>query len=387
MIRINLNNFPEDFQQDGWQIYQKHQAGDCDSVQRLFLKSKSWSIELLPSKGFSIGQAVFKGQKIFWDAPIGLIDPHEFNPLADDVCIQGTPMKGFSFLKTFASGLELYGLSNWGMPVEDKQGRLLPLHGETSNIPVKEFEVQTEPDKISFYISFEYHSMQGETNQPWYLRGEKMFRVERNLQVVGSTGEILLKDRIINISDVDLSPDWGYHITLEPREYSRLLIPSKRFEIRGDGDLPKDIETWTSAGNEKIRTETGIIHKGLKIWDTNIGHMNQVLQKTGDSRGVLIGFTPSPYTQSWFCNGGAGSSEFTYRDGTPLFEKSWNGQGIEIGSSALDHDGNTDDSVLYEPMISPGEYRQILISVKPVKGMELSAMEQEIVSYNQDREE
>lgn len=384
-ITIDLNIFEEGIKIKSWSLVQKSNAIDSPFVKRLIVESNNWNIELLPSKGFSIGQAIYKNQKIFWDAPIGLIDPNEFNPFDEDIYINSKTAKGFSFLKTFASGLEFYGLENWGMPLENPNKLLLPLHGGSSNIPVDKFEFQVDEDSISFWVSFEYKSMQEANSIPWYQNGESIYRIVRHIEINEYTGEIVHIDKITNISTRKLSPDWGYHITLQPKAFSKLLIPSIFTECRGDETIPNDIETWYPAQNETIRTETGIIHKNLKIWETEKGPLNRVLQKKGESTGVLVSFSPSPYTQSWFCNGGAFSKEFTYRDETPVFEKSWNGQGIEIGASALDHDSNTDSSVLYEPALSPGEYKQIVICIKTVNGAEFTEIENEIVQFNKSR--
>ncbi len=42
-------------------------------------------------------------------------------------------------------------------------------------------------------------------------------------------------------------------------------------------------------------------------------------------------------------------------NGDSLLKKNWDGMGIEIGSSPLDHDGNTDQSMQYEPALKHGE--------------------------------
>ena len=56
------------------------------------------------------------------------------------------------------------------------------------------------------------------------------------------------------------------------------------------------------------------------------------------------------------CNGGAFSSEFTLaKTGEPLFTKNWDGMGIEIGASALDHDENTDPAVPVANPLQPNE--------------------------------
>ena len=44
--------------------------------------------------------------------------------------------------------------------------------------------------------------------------------------------------------------------------------------------------------------------------------------------------------------------------------KNWDGMGLEIGSSALDHNGNIDKTVSYEPDLSPGEHRTILLKIE-----------------------
>lgn len=47
-----------------------------------------------------------------------------------------------------------------------------------------------------------------------------------------------------------------------------------------------------------------------------------------------------------------------------LLEKNWDGFGIEIGSSALDHDGNTDRTVSYIPTLKPGEKKVLELELK-----------------------
>jgi hypothetical protein len=76
---------------------------------------------------------------------------------------------------------------------------------------------------------------------------------------------------------------------------------------------------------------------------------------------IEISTTPSPYFQTWFCNGGKGSKEFTNTKGESLLQKNWDGMGIEIGSSALDHDGNIDRSVHSMPILTSGQKLKISI--------------------------
>jgi acyl-ACP thioesterase len=44
--------------------------------------------------------------------------------------------------------------------------------------------------------------------------------------------------------------------------------------------------------------------------------------------------------------------------------KNWDGMGLEIGSSALDHNGNIDKTVSYEPALSPGDSITIPFRIK-----------------------
>lgn len=160
------------------------------------------------------------------------------------------------------------------------------------------------------------------------------------------------------------------------------MIPSKKTENRGGGKLPPDIETWEPAEDESVRTEVGIIHKELKTYDLNNGKFNKALVKYSDNKALSFAFSPSPYTQTWFSNGGANSSEFTFKNGKPVFSKPWNGIGLEIGSSALDHDGNIDHSVNYSPELLPGEKKTIHMEFTVMDSKKIAGSEKEITEFN-----
>ncbi len=49
-----------------------------------------------------------------------------------------------------------------------------------------------------------------------------------------------------------------------------------------------------------------------------------------------------------------------------VFKRNWDGQGIEIGSSALDHDGNVDPEVPETRALEPGESLEIAIDFQVV---------------------
>jgi hypothetical protein len=201
----------------------------------------------------------------------------------------------------------------------------------------------------------------------------------------GAADGFQVTDEILNISEVPLVPDWGYHITFRPVAGSRLLVPSARVMARPGGDLPEDVETWHPAAKEKTRSETGIIHQGLMRDSTGGTGSCKVLLRYPDGLPIVLSFPPSPYFQTWFCNGGAFSEEFTMAGtGEPLLKRNWDGQGVEFGSSPLDHDGNSDPSVSYRAQLEPGEslVNRIGIRLPGEAGGDL--LEREIEAYNRN---
>lgn len=356
---ISQNPFNE-IELNGFHISLFHQPGDPEMANRIRVSTADCKIELLPSKGLSLSQAWLRGRQIFWDAPIGLPDTESLDLWSDEVMINGSPAPGFTFLKTMVAGIELYGLRNWGMPTV-RDGRLQPLHGETSNIPVNEVSVYAQNNECIIQASFDYRTYEGDTNLPWYQRGNALFRVTKKLILSGHTHEIRLEDTFENISNRSLTPDWGYHITFMPEDGARYIVPSGKAEERSGNPLPVDIQTWHKAENENIRTETGIIHKQIAVSDSGLVKTHLIYS---DGTTLEISTTPSPYFQTWFCNGGQGSKEFTFNNGKSLLQKNWDGMGIEIGSSPLDHNDNIDESVGYKKELFPGEKKTIEIRVK-----------------------
>jgi hypothetical protein len=156
--------------------------------------------------------------------------------------------------------------------------------------------------------------------------------------------KIKLEDTIENISTSSLTPDWGHHITFRPEEGAWYIVTSKKAEARGGGVLPADIQTLHKAENENVRTETGIIHKQIGIAKSGLVKSTLIYP---DGSTLEVSTSPLPYFQTWFCNDGIVSKEFTDSNGKSLLLKNWDGMGIEIGSSALDYDGNKDKNVRY----------------------------------------
>jgi len=379
-MKLNCVNIYEpiidDTDLDPFRIELKNRKGESENANRICVVSDDVKAELLPSKGMSAGEVFFGDRPLFWKPPVGLPDPENLDLWGNKILINGSDIYGFDYLETFMGGIEFYGLRNYGMPRKEN-GIVFPLHGETSNIPVKEVEVVKSNNGISVTGSFIYRSMSSDTGSRWYLSGRKLYRVEQSMFIPLKGMMMTFKTTIENISGETLLPDWGYHITFRPENGSKLIVPSKHAEVRGGGILPEDIETWHPAKDDKIRTETGIIHKELM---TETGKTFILLRYT-DGRGVKCTFPASPYFQTWFCNGGAGSTEFTYRDGTSVFKKNWDGQGVEIGSSSLDHDGNIDRTVEYERELKAGMKKEIELQFEFLDEKECAQVEKQIREY------
>ena len=364
-----------------------HQSGDPPSVNRINASVNGLEVELLPSKGLSVGQVYLDGRPVFWNPPIGVCDPDTLDLYSDEVAINGTPAPGFTFLKTFSAGIEFYGLRNWGMPFyEEQTGFLHPIHGETSNIPVDYCDVEINRAEIRLSTSFVYRDISDKTTGKWYLQGRELFEVERRVFIGKDNPQLQLIDRIKNISKEPLKPDWGYHITFLPADGSHLLVPSASVENRSGDSVPENFNRWSPAKNNKVREETGIIHKGLTTIPSKYGNLSYSLVIHPDHTGIKVSFPASPYFQTWFCNGGAYTDEFTkVSDGKPIFTRNWDGMGIEFGSSALDHNGNTDPSVPEQLPLEPGSSIEIPILLDFVNEIELQQLSEDIRKNNLNR--
>ena len=364
-----------------------HHSEDPLSVNRLIVSINDFEVEILPSKGFSVGQVYRKGKPIFWKPPIGHCDPEILDLFSDEVAINGTPAPGFTFLKTFSGGIEFYGLRNWGMPFFDDRKKFLhPLHGETSNIPVDFCDIEINDKEIKLIASFVYRDIPNKSTGIWYLQGGKLFEVERQVIIRKDQPQLKLIDRVKNISKESLKPDWGYHITFLPADGSRLLVPSTSLENRSGNKVPEDFDSWSHAKNSQVREETGIIYKGLETIPSENGNLSYVLVVHPGHTGIKVSFPASPYFQTWFSRGGAYSDEFTkVSEGKPLFTKNWDGLGIEFGASTLDHDGNTDPSVPEQASVEPGSSIVIPLLFSFIEGCECRQLAEEVNRFNENR--
>lgn len=347
--------------ENGFSISLFHLPEDPATANRIRISSANVEVELLPSKGLSVAQARINGQPVFWEAPIELPDTETLDLWSDELCINGTPAPGFTFLKTLTGGIELYGLKNWGMPVE-KDGKPELLHGETSNIPVDEVSFLVEAEICTVESSFVYRSFEGNPDLPWYQRGESLFKVTKRIILTKDSPGFKLEDTIENISNRSLTPDWGYHITFRPEPGARYIVPAKKAEYRGGAPLPANYTVWQPSPDSKQRIEHGVIYKDFNTFSPENLCTSELIYPEGKS--VKVKTTPSPYFQTLFCSGGAETTEFTRKNGEPVFHRNWDGMGIEIGASALDHDGNTDQTVAHEKPLLPGEAKVIRIEVE-----------------------
>jgi hypothetical protein len=317
--------------------------------------------EFFPSKGLSVGRVDIKGKSLFWDQPSGLYDPGKLDLRSKSLHINGKPAEGFMYIATYCGGVELLGLINWGMPAHNAETeRLEILHGETSSIPVEEVTVIVGRESISIEASFDFRTFRGLFFRPWYRRGKKIFRVTRKVLINRRRGLLEVADTFRNVSKEVRTPDWGYHVTFRPEPGARYIVPARKAESRGGGEPPDDHRIWQPSPDDSHRIEKGIIFKDLFCRDNDNQCTSLLVYPDGSA--VSVKTPPVPYFQTWFCSGGAGSEEFTWNDGQPVLKKNWDGIGIEFGSSALDHDGNTDPSVIPEPPLNPGEVRTLSFS-------------------------
>jgi hypothetical protein len=361
---------------------------DPENAIRIQIDYGNVSMELFPSKFLAIGDVFIGGTPILWEAPIGLSDPDKLDLSSNEILFNGEPREGFTFLKTFVGGIEFYGMKNWGMPHRNAiTGELYLLHGETASIPVDEvigflYEDRLEMSGKITYKEFDFKGKKA----VWYKTGRALYEIIHTIVIPKDGNSFKSVVRVTNITKKVLVPDWGRHITLRPSNGSRLMLASKSIEERSGDKVPDDFEYWFDPKNPCVRTENGIIHKGLKVYDDNGKKFNKALMLYPSGRSVCISFPPSPYFQTWFCSGGANSDEFTFAEtGKPVFSKNWDAQGIEFGASALDHNDNIDKEVPFKRELNPDESFENEIEVKLLDNDEKEWLYNDIGDYIQNR--
>lgn len=347
-----------------------HEGGDPAGVNRIRVESGQLEVEILPSKGFSLGGATFGGKPFFWDPPLEVLpDPTVIDPEAP-LLVGGSLAEGFGWIRGFTGGVEMLGPLNWGMPIRTLQGRLLGLHGAAANIPVPEAVVQIRGEELGLSARFEVRDRvkrPGSEKLPWYQTGEPIYSITKDLVFRRGQPGFVVRDEIVNLTSSPLVPDWGYHIQLYPQPQARYLVPSRKRRYRGGIKLDRDHELWRPVPAGSARLERGVINRQVVqkpyVLDGDPGVPTLLLYPDGS--GIEVILPPVPYMMSWFSSGGAGSNEFMIPDfdaanGQPerILNKAWNGVGLEIGASALDHDDDIDETIGLNPLY-PGESMSI----------------------------
>ena len=395
------NNGQLRYSANGFDLELAHLDADPSGVNRLHVRNRRLEVEILPSKGLSIGEAFVvgshdagadnaekgkegsPGRPIFWKPPLaGLPDPKNFHA-SDPILVDGELVEGVAYIGAMYGGIELLGLYNWGMPQRNSRDELLPLHGDAANVPV---------DVVRFVFSDAGCEIQGEFFSRDHLERERLFRITKGLVLEPGSTRILTVDTVENITNRRVFPDWGYHVNVRPVHRAEYLVPSKAVQIRGNSRDMEKHRIWHAATVESVREEYGLIRKIVRVEDGVLmgdpGTRSVVVYPDGS--GTIIVTPPVPYFQSWYSAGGVNGTCFTLPDksdpGDAIFLKNgWNGMGAEIGSSALDHDGNTDRTVAVREL-APGQSTELKLIVEVLERPAVQQLATEIREYNDGQE-
>jgi len=361
-----------------FEVSRYRKENDADDVRRLGLSWDGGSIDLLPSKGLSIGTYVHGNWKPFWEPVVPALISPEREDLLGPMLVNGAHKESMRWLENFAGCIELLGFSNWGMPrKESDSGVTLPLHGEASHMPVS--GVQIAAGVAGGAAIGVVHGRapvphawwrETDTSRPWYERGRPQWRLDRWLVLSIDSPRLIMIDEVTNVGDGACHLDWGYHYQFRAEEGARLLIPSESVEGRFEAGVPEGFHRWEPSHNTappSQRYERGYIHKGLEVETSPVG-TPVVRGMASYPSGPTTCFTmpAATYTLSWFSCGGAGSLEFAFpeRPNESAIPISWDGMGPEIGSSSLDHDGNVDPAISHDP-VAPGDAVRLYSELSP----------------------
>ncbi|MFP4484183.1 MAG: DUF4432 family protein [Spirochaetaceae bacterium] len=357
-------------------------SGDAADVRRLRLSWEAGELELLPTKGLTVGPLRHGEWRPFWEPVVpGLISPED-EDLLGAMLIHGERVESMRWLENFAGCVELLGLSNWGMAYRPPKGAVtLPLHGEASHVPVSEVQVAAVEGCVVARAPFEVRHAwwdDPDTSVSWYRRGVRRWGVVRTIIMDTEVQALHLVDEITNLGGEAAQPDWGYHYQLRAVEGARLLIPSESVEDRFGGEVPERFEAWEATPDPAVRYERGYIHKGVTVETSPIGTAavrGAAIYPDGTS--TLVTMPASTYTLSWFSCGGKGSMEFAFpeRPRESAVAVAWDGMGPEIGASPLDHDGNADPRIRHEP-VPPGGAQTLYSCLRAATPGEVAEIEE-----------
>lgn len=376
---------------DGCSVEYIHEPYDPPGINRVNITAEGLHVELLPSKGMSIGTVLHGKSMLLWRSLLDILPDPDHVDLTGELIRNGEPLRGFKFIEYLVGGVMMFGLGTWGMPYEDgKTGKSATLHGEVSNIPVERVSVRAGKESLELSGEFFVHDGKGDTNETWYRRGERLYRVRKRVVLHKRRLIVAVSDTISNVSGKRRDPDWGYSLKFHPYNGTEYLVPSRNISLRSGGTPGPAHERWRPAGEESVREERGIIHRGLLVKKSLLnGNGVETLVRHRNGEGLRVVVPESPYFLSWFSSGGKGSREFVLPGDTgagsmKVFEKSWNGIGPEFGISALDHDGNVDPCIV-RTSLEPGESFNVDFFFQPVSSNEMRNLEKEIRFFNKTR--
>jgi hypothetical protein len=350
---------------------------DDYDVRRLRVSWSGGSLELLPTKGLSIGRYFHDNWDPFWDPVVLSVISPDREQLTAPLLVEGRITEGMRWLENFSGCIELLGLSNWGMPEKDTvSGRTKPLHGEAARIPVDSVGFSLFEDLLRIEASFNLNSrwwMEPEGIIPWYRRGYLDWNIKRTIFLHTRVPGLEILDRIRNISTATAVPDWGYHFQLRARSGAQLEIPSRRVVCR-EGDEPEDPRwnQWTAAKDETQREERGYIHLGLEAETGPLGtDVVRGFARYPGGPDTRFTIPAASCTLSWFSCGGGKSLEFARPEASDqsMMPLPWDGMGPEIGSSPLDPEGIVDQAINHQ-VLAPGEDLYLYSSFERVEQRE-----------------
>jgi hypothetical protein len=369
-----------------------HEPYDPPGINRVYVTAGALRVELLPSKGLSVGAVLHGDRMLLWQPLLERLPDPDCVDLAGSLIWNGKTVQGFGFIEYLVGGVMMFGLGNWGMPYEDREtGKSATLHGEVSNIPIERVTVRAGKQTLDVSGEFFVHDGQGDASEVWYRRGKRLYRVRKRVLIQKGSSIVSVSDTILNVSGKKLEPDWGYSIKFQPYDGTEYLVPSSMVSLRSGGVVAQNHEVWRRAVIESVREEKGIVHRGLQVKETLLnGRAVETLVRHRSGEGVRVVVPQTPYFLSWYSSGGKGNREFMLPDDQgkgpmKVFEKSWNGIGPEFGISALDHDGDVDPGI-GRTSLQPGESFSVDFFFQPIFGNEVRNLEREIRAFNSTRE-
>ena len=96
---LSLNKHTK-FKIDDFTIEISHRENEPENVLRIQVILDNLKVELLPSKGLSIGEVFIRDTPIFWEPPTDLIDPDKLNLISHEILVNHHKIDGFTFMHT-----------------------------------------------------------------------------------------------------------------------------------------------------------------------------------------------------------------------------------------------------------------------------------------------